>query len=137
MSGRNLSLVATTIACLGVLSGGGCRSTVVVESRWDEVGSLLADFNTDHGQIDARGEGRFRAIRIDAAGADVEMYDVKATFGNGEVFIPSIRHHFQQGSTSRVIELPGGLRHIKKIEFWYKAANPGGGQARIVVWGLR
>jgi len=124
------------LALLSCFSAAGCR-TVVVEPHWDEVGSVLADFNTDHGLINARGEGHFRAIRIDAANADFEMYDVKVTFGNGEVFIPSVRHHFNQGSTSRVIDLPGGNRHIRKIEFWYKATSGGAGPARIVVWGLR
>jgi hypothetical protein len=126
-------LVLLSAACLEV---GGWR-TVVVEGHWEEIGSLVADLNLDHGIIDTRGEGRFWSIRIEAAGADLEMYDIRMTFGNGEVFVPSLRHHFQEGSSSRRIDLPGGQRHLRKIEFWYKAVQPGPGQARIVVWGLR
>lgn len=115
----------------------GCRVRVAEEGRWDEIGALTADLNLDHGIIDARGEGRFRAIRVEVAGADLEMYDIKVVFGNGEVFLPAVRVHFQEGSWSRRIDLPGGFRHIRKVEFWYKATQPGAGQASVIVWGLR
>jgi hypothetical protein len=121
------------VGCLGL---GGCR-TVVVEGHWEELASLAADPNVDHGVIDIRGEGRWWAVRVEAAGADLEMYDIRMTFGNGELFEPAVRVHFHEGSWSRRVDLPGGHRHIRKIEFWYKASQPGPGQARIVVWGLR
>ena len=122
---------------LSIAGISGCRVHVVEDGRWDEIGVLLADLNVDHGSIDARGEGRFRAIRIEAMQADLEMYDIKIIFGNGEVFAPSVRHRFREGSWSRVIDLPGGHRHIRRIEFVYRASQPGPGQARIAVWGLR
>src|SRR5579863_1763323 len=120
------------LACLGI---DGCR-TVVVEGRWEELAAVTADLTVDHATLDLRGEGRFWAIRLEAMGADFEMYDLRMTFGNGEVFEPSVRIHFQEGSWSRRIELPGGHRHIRKIEFWYKGSQPTG-QARVGVWGLR
>jgi hypothetical protein len=125
-------ILVAVLACLGA---GGCR--VVEEGHWDEIGALAADLNVDHGIIDARGEGRFRAIRIEVVNTDLEMYDIKVTFGNGEVFLPGVRVHFQDGSWSRLIDFPGGFRHIKRIEFWYRATRPGPGQAKMVVWGLR
>ena len=128
-----LGLFLFFLACTGA---GGCR-TVVVEGHWEQLGSLSADLSLDHGILELRGEGRFWAVRIEGVGADLEMYDIRITFGNGEVFEPSVRHHFQEGSWSRRIDLPGGRRHLRKIEFWYKAAAPGPGQANIVVWGLR
>jgi hypothetical protein len=129
---RAASLLGMVLAFCGAA---GCRT--VVEAQWVEIGNLMADLNLDHGIIDARGDGRFWSVRIEAVNADLEMYDIRMTFGNGEVFVPSVRHHFQEGSWSRRIDLPGGYRHIRRIEFWYKAAQPGAGPARIVVWGLR
>jgi hypothetical protein len=128
-----ISLVLCVGACLGT---GGCR-TVVVEGHWEELANLAADLNVDHASIDIRGDGRWRAVRLEAAGAEMDMVDSRITFGNGEVYDPAVRHHFQEGSWSRRIDLPGGHRHIRKIELWYKAAAPGPGEARIVVWGLR
>jgi hypothetical protein len=42
---------------------------------------------------------------------------------------------FGQGSTSRQIDLPGGLRHIERVEL-VSGNLPGGGRAQIEVWGL-
>ena len=126
-------LILLFAVCVGA---GGCR-TVVVEGHWEEIGRLTADLSLDHGLFDIRGDGRFWAVKIEATGADLDMYDIRMTFGNGEIFEPSVRLHFQEGSWSRRIDLPGGHRHIRKIEFWYKAAQPGAGQASLVVWGLR
>jgi hypothetical protein len=133
---RIASLIGFMLILGTSLGVGGCR-TVVVEGHWEELATLSADLSVDHGIIDVRGEGRWWAVRLEAAGADLEMYDIRITFGNGEVFEPGVRHHFQEGSWSRRIDLPGGHRHIRKVEFWYKAFQPGPGQARIVVWGLR
>jgi hypothetical protein len=97
----------------------------------------VVDLRVDHDVIDARGEGSFRAIRIEVEHADLEMYDSVVRFGNGESFSPTVRHHFQEGSWSRVIDLPGNLRPIKRIDFWYKTSRLGEGRARVVVGGLR
>jgi hypothetical protein len=41
---------------------------------------------------------------------------------------------FKNGETSRVIDLPGDKRTIKKVEFKY-ANLPGGGRAQVELWG--
>jgi len=135
MNHRLLRLLGLALAFLVSTGTSGCRT--VVEAQWVDLGNLMADLNLDHGIIDAHGEGRFWAVKIEAQNAELEMYDIKITLGNGEIFVPSVRHHFQEGSWSRRIDLPGGHRHIRKIEFWYTAARPGTGQARIAVFGLR
>jgi hypothetical protein len=133
---RKLLGTGLLLGILGSLGPSGCR-TVVVEGHWEELASLAADLSVERGQIDIRGEGRWWAVRLEAAGAELEMYDIRITFGNGEVFEPSVRVHFHEGTWSRRIDLPGGHRHIRRIEFWYKASQPGPGQARLVFWGLR
>jgi len=36
-----------------------------------------------------------------------------------------------------VIDLDGGLRHIKRIEFWYETKGFRKGRARVAVWGYK
>ena len=117
-----------------LLAIGGCR-TIHSNGDWEELASVTADLNVDHAIVELRNEGKFRALRLEAAGAAFEMYEIRVTFGNGEVFIPSMRLHFEEGSWSRELDLPGKHRHVRRIEFWYKGTEPGG-QARVVVWGL-
>jgi hypothetical protein len=105
---------------------------------WDHIGMRLVDFHVDHDAIVAVGDGAFRALRIDVEGGDLEMFDIKLTFGNGETFSPATRVYFREGSRSRVIDLPGDARIIRRIDFFYRSAPFGGqGRATVHVYGRR
>lgn len=105
---------------------------------WDHLGMRPVDFRVDHDAITAVGEGAFRAIRIDVEGGDLEMFDVKVSFGNGETFSPSTRLYFREGTRSRVIDLPGDARIIRRIDFFYRSALFGApGRAIVHVYGRR
>ncbi len=99
---------------------------------WDHIGMRPVDLRVDHDAIVAVGDGAFRAVRIDVEGGDLVMYDIKLTFGNGETFSPATRVYFREGSRSRVIDLPGDARIIRRIDFFYRSA-PFGGQGRAIV----
>jgi len=105
---------------------------------WDHIGMRPVDFRVDHDAITAAGEGTFRAIRIDVEGGDLEMFDVKVTFGNGETFSPATRLYFREGTRSREIDLPGAERIIRRIDFFYRSALFGApGRAIVHVYGRR
>jgi len=104
--------------------------------RWELLGQRMVNHRGDHDVIAAGLQGVFRAIRIDVERADLEMWDIKVHFGNGEVFSPPLRHHFRDGSWSRVIDLPGNTRVITKIGFLYRTAHRGEGRAKVEAWGL-
>ncbi len=105
---------------------------------WEHIGLRPVDFRVDHDVIVAVGDGAFRAIRIDVEGGDLELFDVKLTFGNGETFSPGTRLYFREGTRSRVIDLPGDARIIRRIDFFYRSALFGGqGRAIVHVYGRR
>ncbi|MFN0247338.1 MAG: hypothetical protein ACKV2T_10660, partial [Kofleriaceae bacterium] len=82
-----------------------------------------------------RDEGKFRQITVVVLDSDIELYDVKVKFGRGPVFDPQIKSAvFREGTRTRVIDLPGDRRVIKTIDFAYRNL-PGGGNARVQVWG--
>jgi len=103
---------------------------------WEHLGARPVDFRLDHDAVVAVGRGAFRRIRIDVEGSDLEMFDVKVTFGNGASFSPPTRLLFREGSRSRVIDLPGTARIIRRIDFYYRSV--GGlrrGKAMVQVYG--
>jgi len=107
-------------------------------SDWDHIGMRPVDFRVDHDVIVSAGDGAFRAIRIEVEGGDLEMFDVKLTFGNGETFSPATRLYFREGTRSRVIDLPGAARIIRRIDFFYRSALFGAqGRATVHVYGRR
>lgn len=79
-------------------------------------------------------EGRFTSIQLRVEHSSLDLYDVVITFGDGTTFSPRTRLVFAQGTNSRVIDLPGGARVIRRVDFRY-ANLPGGGRAQIELWG--
>ena len=50
------------------------------------------------------------------------------------LFEPNTRVVFSKDSRSRIIDLPGNKRVIKRVEFKYRDL-PGGGKAKVELWG--
>ena len=105
---------------------------------WTPIGTRTVNFRIDHDVIPAAGEGRFRQVLVAVEGGDLEMIDVKFVFGDGATWSPNTRVNFKENSRSRVFDLPGATRVIRRIEFTYRSV-PGGGQGRaeVKVFGRR
>jgi len=134
LSPRSRSLVAAlailvALAALALTPG---AVPAAGQSAWERLGMRRVNFRLDHDVILAASEGRFRSIRIVVAGGDLELFDVKITFGDGETFSPATRLYFKENSRSRTIDLPGAARIIRRIDFYYRSV-PGGGQGRATV----
>ena len=105
-------------------------------SAWDKLGQKNVHGRADHDLISARGKGGpYSKIKLVVESAPLEMYDVLVVFENGEKWSPNVRHTFGPGSTSRTIDLPGGKRNIRNVQFKY-GNLPGAGMAQVEVWAL-
>jgi hypothetical protein len=104
-------------------------------SAWDKLGERWVDGRADRDVIAVgRRDGRFRKIQLVVERSSLELFDVVITFGDGETFSPGTRLVFAPGSSTRVIDLPGGERFIRSVAFRY-GNLPGGGRAQIELWG--
>ena len=102
---------------------------------WERLGSRKVSFRTERDAVSAAGEGRFRRVMIAVDDADLELFNVRIVFGNGEVYSPDTRLYFREDSRTRVIDLPGDARIIRRIEFAYKSVRGGGdGRAEVHVY---
>jgi hypothetical protein len=91
-------------------------------AQWELLGARRVSFAAERDVIvvGAR-EGLFNAVRIDVDGGDLEMFDIRLTFGDGSSWSPETRVSFREGSRSRRIDLPGAARLIRNIEFRYRS----------------
>jgi hypothetical protein len=89
---------------------------------WELLGTRRVSFTLDHDAIvvGAR-EGGFTALKLEVDGGDLEMYNIKVTFRNRQAFSPKTRLLFREGSWSRTIDLPGPVRIIRRVDFWYRS----------------
>ncbi len=103
---------------------------------WFFLEDKKVSFGVDHDVIHfGNWKDDVRQIKLRVTDGPLKMYDMKIHFDNGEIQDVSLRFRFAQGSESRVIDLNGGLRHLKKIEFWYETKGFLRGKARVAVWG--
>ena len=102
---------------------------------WDRLGSKTVNHGFDRDEIRCAGEGFMKAIVIEVRQASVNFEDVTIHFGNGSTMDVPLRAVIKRGDRSRVIDLPGEARVIRKIVFRYKTL--GRERAKVVVWGRK
>ncbi len=59
-------------------------------------------------------------------------FGVRIVFGDGAAFSPATRLYFKEDSRTRVIDLPGGARIIRRIDCYYRSVA-GGGQGKAII----
>lgn len=120
-----------TVRVYGTDNGTG-SGPVDPTDGWNRLGQREVSFRAERDAISGLGEGRFRHLMLVVKDADLEMFDMKVVFGNGETFSPMTRFYFGGDTRSRVIDLPGDARVVRRVEFAYKSVR-GGGDGRAVV----
>jgi hypothetical protein len=107
---------------------------VEATTGWDKLGERWVQGGADHDSIHVgRDDGRFHVIKLKSEHSALELFDVVVTFGDGSTWSPDTRLVIAQGTWTRDIDLPGGDRAIKRVDFRY-GNLPGGGKAQLELW---
>jgi len=133
-----MKLIILSAAVLALAVGAGEARAERWDSKgWVKLGEREVNGRVDHDRIEVgRHDGKFTKLTLYVEHSDLELLDFEITFGNKERLHPEVRHIFKEGSRTRVIDLPGDERTIKSIDLKYKNL-PGGGRARVEVWGWK
>jgi len=124
------ALAVVSFILFAVVSANAAQS----RARWESLGQREVDFRNDRDRIEVgRREGRFRQIQVKVTKAPIEIFDMVVTMENDETFRPKLRQRFTEGSGSRIIDLPGERRAIKRIDFSYKSINRREGKGIVEV----
>lgn len=109
--------------------GAPAKQPQLIGARWVSMGAERDTILAGH-------QGRFSKLRLHVSGSPLEMYNVRITFGDGSHYSPPTRLVFAQGAWSRVLDLPGNQRRIKRIDFWYRSRGVRSGRANVQVYGI-
>ena len=154
-----LFLVATTAAALAQPAGGPNNRrppppapvpvpppapvppptpAAVWDSRgWIMLGEQPVNGNVDKDRVNVgRYEGKFNKLTVVVLDSDLEMIDFKIVFGDKSEYNPKVSQYFRENTRTRVIDLPPSEQIIRFIDFKYRNL-PGGGRARVQVWGFK
>ena len=103
-----------------------------LEPGWHKLGQVRASFSLDKDQIMVDGVDRFTSIRLKATDAPIEIFDIEVHYVDGEREEIGVQQKLDKGESTRVIDLKGVARNIKKVVLIYKSI-PNAKDAKTVV----
>lgn len=112
----------------------GAASRPARGGAWRELGAIVADGRRDHDSVKIRPGRGLRSLRLQVEDGAVRVHDLVIVFEDGTRFSPETRAVFAEGTTSRVIDLPGGRRQVRRVELWTSDERDAG-RGRIAIWG--
>lgn len=102
---------------------------------WEKLASRTVNLSTEQDEIPLTHKGRLQKLVFEVRKAPVNFKGVKVHLATGEVLDIPIRSIVKQGGRSRVIDLPGQARTVRKIVFSYESLSLK--RAEVVVWGRK
>jgi len=112
--------------------------TTVSAQSWTELGSAKVHGHTDHDEIwVTNSRGDFKAIKLFVKNEGIDFDRVVVHFGNGGQDVMNVKNFIPAGGETRVMDLAGGDRVIKKVVFFYKSNAMTSTKAKVVLYGRR
>ena len=111
---------------------------ITPKKKWVHLGSRKVNWGIEKDVIEVgSNEGGFTKLKIKVTGGAVNMRKMMVTYGNGNKDNIPLKFNFKKGAESRIIDLKGGSRKIKKITFWYDTKNHSKRKATVHVAGKK
>ena len=135
-----LIILFAIAASYGITSAQKPAVVVSDAKGWHKIGSVHADFQKETDEISVLGADRFAAIKFKVDEAPINLITLKVFYEDGTVEDVTAYFPFsiQPPGESKVIDLKGTERDIKKVQFTYSSVNnKKDKKAKVELWGLK
>ena len=106
---------------------------------WHLLGTVQAKHSADHDAIFVAGPyDYFRKLKFKVANSPLNMQRMIVRYDDGGA--PEnieLRFTIPQSGESRLIDLKGGRRKIKAVDFWYETKGFLNGKANLTLFGMK
>jgi hypothetical protein len=124
------------VACLGMALFSGSALAGNANGEWVRLGSVNAGHDADHDRITVTGpHDNFRKLKFKVKNASLTMRQVVVTYDDGVPEKLDVKENLAAGAETRVIDLHGGKRSVRTIEFWHETKGNKGDKAEVVAFG--
>jgi hypothetical protein len=116
------------------------KPAVVLNNKagWHKIGEMTASFKVDRDAITVMGADHFKAIKLKVTDASIHIYDLEIYYENDNKEDIQVRQDLKRGEETRVIDLKGTDRALKKVVFIYKSIpNSKDEKAHVELYGLK
>ena len=125
----------------GIFGSVSAQQTAVVlndKSGWHKIGETTVDFKKDTDEITIIIADRFASIKFKVEDAPIDLVSLAVYYESGDTQKVDVNMPIKLKGESRVIDLNGGERNLKKIVFVYKTLpNRKDVKAHVEVLGLK
>ena len=115
------------------------NAIMVSDSKgWHKIGETTVNFVKEREEILVTGSDRFASIKFKVIDAPIQLTDMEVYFDSGDKQVIKVNTTIKAPGESRVIDIKGGERDLKKIVFIYKTVpNRKDDKAHVEIWGLK
>ena len=105
---------------------------------WRILGTMQATHNGDHDALEIKGpHDSYRKLKIKVRNSPVNIQRMVVRYEDGKPEEINTRNEIPKDGESRVIDLQGGKRKIKAIDFWYDTKGFLNGKAELTILGMK
>jgi hypothetical protein len=138
----NMKRAVIVVVLLGLLvnSTFAQKPAVVLsnEPGWHKIGEITASFKMEDESIAVLGADKFAAIKLRVTDAPINIVHVQVFYEDGQMEEVDVKNELTAGSETRVIDLAGSDKELKKVAFTYKTLpNQKDEKAHIELYGYK
>jgi hypothetical protein len=106
--------------------------------NWKELGRVKAGHNGDHDRIEVNGpHDAYRRLKFRVENSPLNMSKMVVVYEDGAPENIDVRNDIPKGGESRSIDLKGGKRKLKSVEFWFDTKGVLNGKAEVILYGTK
>ena len=125
-----ISLTTAMVVCFSLAASAA--------GPWTLLGSSKVHGHRAYDEIAVTGsQGDFKAIKLFVQNEGIDFDRVVVHYGNGGMDKIDIRNFVPAGGETRVIDLAGGDRVIRKVVFYYKSNAATAKKGKVLLYGRR
>jgi hypothetical protein len=117
------------------------QPAVVISDKtgWHKIAETKVNFEKEKDEVAVLMADRFASLTFHITDATIELFDLEIFFEDGSMKSVKVGDHIKTaGGWSRIIDLPGSEKTIKKIAFTYKTLkNSANEKAHVEIWGKK
>lgn len=135
------------LICIGAFSFNTLQAHKVIHPHhnnnvkagsWRVLGTVHAKHTADHDALNVPGpHDYYRKIKFKVTDSPVNIQRLVVRYDDGAPENINTRIEIPKGGESRVIDLKGGKRKLKSIEFWYDTKGFLNGKADVTVFAMK
>lgn len=129
------------LALMGSITAVPAQTPAIITSDktgWHKIAETTVDFKKEKDEVSVLISDRFASIQFRVIDAPIQLVSLEIFYESGDKQDIAVNSTIKSKGSSRIIDLNGGERSLKRIAFVYKTLpNSKDVKAHVEIWGLK